>query len=170
MTIKNAIDRINWRFGKGGWYNNESDLDAVNTLIRAVSNKKNAQIDNNELIIKLYIFAFGNELKKYNTSIGDPIFQKEFHKKFNRPLEIIIKEFQLYLNDVDQKNLLKKYGFSDTDYFSTSIDEDNNDLMVIDRILKNEFDKKILLGNNSFEAIKTHLLTQATQFMDDYVQ
>lgn len=76
---------------------------AFNSLLSFIENLESKFLDNNIPFVNLYAFALSHFLKKYNTSIDNPIPHRKVHDIIDRPLENIISEI------TDQQNMRLKY-------------------------------------------------------------
>lgn len=169
MKTKDAIERIRWRM-LNSWKCNQTDMDAFNTLIDAVSNKSTEHIKNNELEAKMYILAYGYYLKFSDKTVFDLISQKEFHKLFNRPLESFIRDFQKDLNDSGQYKLLEKNNIQSTHPCIASPSQDQKDLEKLNAVLDDKMENNKLFGQVwEYDVVEKNLLTQIAQFLEDVV-
>jgi len=99
MTLKKAIDRLSWRFGKCKVINPvQEDLDAYNTMLDYIQDSNKEQLSKNLLFAKLYIAVYKRTIEHYNTNILDPIPQKELHKFLDKPIEWHYENFCEFLN------------------------------------------------------------------------
>lgn len=170
MSIADAINNLTWML-KNRWVTSEKDIESFNTLIRFVNYKNSEQIKNNELKAKLYILSYGNYLKTFDTTKVDSIFQKEFHKLFDRPLSHFITDFQKDLNDREQYKLLKSKEFNMEHPLIVKDNQNRKDTEILYNILQNEDEKKTLFGQSwKYGVVENNLLSQINQFLDDYVQ
>jgi len=100
MTIKKAVERITWRLSNG-WKANQNDLDAVNFIVDFVNVQNKKQIDDNQLIAKLYIYAYSSYLKHFRATVFDDIPRRELFKMLDRPIEVLIQRFTSDLNTTE---------------------------------------------------------------------
>lgn len=142
MIITKAVDRFVWRFSKDTSYNkwkvNESDLEALNTIIDFVKNKHKQQLQANQLFAKLYVMVYAQFLQRYNATVFDDIPQVELHKLLDKPLSVFIQRFTDRLNDSELYSLLDELNIkhpstttkeekdSETDRLSNAIQEQEN--------------------------------------------
>lgn len=98
-NINEALERIRWRFQKGGWKTNLDDLNAFNVIVEYVNNQRALNVNQNIPFAKLFIWAYADMLKKYNATVFDNIPQKAVSKMLDRDLEEYYQRFTQMLND-----------------------------------------------------------------------
>lgn len=111
MDFDTAINRITWRFQECQtiWVN-DKDIDAVNKIIDFVNLKQDRDFINNQYLAKLYAHVFFDLLKKYNTTIDNPIPHREIHRILNSPLKNTISNITSHLNFHYKYQMLSNAG------------------------------------------------------------
>lgn len=99
MTLNQAVSRLSWRFSrKGSQTFTEADIQALNRILEYINTTQEKILSENLLFAKLYMAVYKRTIEHYNTSVMDPIPQKELHKFLDRPIEWHYQNFTDYLN------------------------------------------------------------------------
>lgn len=114
MNIKQAINRIFWRFGGNGntkpFPVNQGDVDAFNSINEYFEATQAKQYEGSELFAKLYIHLFTQNLEHYKTTVYDNEIRKKIGAILEKPLFQLIEELQESLNQSELYTLLKDTG------------------------------------------------------------
>lgn len=114
MDIRQALNRIGWRFGGNGNKNpfpvNEKDLQAYNTIVKVVKEHQEQQFKQNELFAKLYIFVYMRFISKMETTVMDNEPRKALFKILERPIDRWVEDFRNEMNDSERYSSLKSAG------------------------------------------------------------
>ncbi|MCK0114978.1 hypothetical protein [Gelidibacter sp. F63206] len=169
MTINKAIKKILWRVTGNGWTATEDDITAINSIIDYINMENASHTLNNELEFKLYVISFMDSLIIQNTSVFDPIHQKEFHKRIGRSKECIIDDLRKLLNNIAQNQIIADRDIS-TEHPMTVSDEINKkDLIKLNDAIKNPIEKAMLFGDVwSFKKVIINMTNMYNQFKEDY--
>lgn len=89
MNTTTAIQILSRKMTKASGQERE----AFNYLIDFIGGKHKDIIRDNQLFGKLYIYLYGEFIKHYQTTVFDPIPQKELHRILDRPIKTIVEEF-----------------------------------------------------------------------------
>lgn len=99
MNMNKAISRLTWRFKTNKpFLPSQEDINALNDVIEYVGVKEKQQLIDNQLFGKMYIYLYMEFLRHYETTVFDPIPQKELHKLLDKPLKAIVSDFVGVLN------------------------------------------------------------------------
>ena len=106
MKIKEAINRIYWRFGGNDNSHpfpvNEKDVEAYNVLAKVVEENQKQQFRNNELFAKLFIFTYKRMFELEGGNIMDQGMtakRRKIYHLLQKPVPQLIEEFKDMLND-----------------------------------------------------------------------
>ena len=110
--LKKAAERLIWRLKpdeKGEFKSftpNKNDIESLNCILNWINNQKKDTLKNNQLFAKLYILGLTNIIRHQETTIFDPIPQKELSKILDYPLSSFYKSFteDLYNNQLLKLN------------------------------------------------------------------
>ena len=111
MNINKAIEHFKWSL-QNKWKPTETDVEAINSIIKFTKEKHEKQYNDNQLFGKLYIYVLGEYINFYKSSVQSDLPQKELHKLLDRPINQIISEFTTKANDAERYLRLKEAGLS----------------------------------------------------------
>lgn len=121
MTIEKAVSRIGWRFSELKPFTpNQGDIEAYNFIVDYVEQKQQRQINDNQLLGKLYVYLIDKFCDYYDCQIYDPTPQKEINKLLSSNLRHLVVDLTDNLNTKEleyhlkEKNTLE--GFEKTTY------------------------------------------------------
>lgn len=145
--IKKAASRLKWRFRKekGSFKSftpNDNDIEALNCILNWINNQKKETLNNNQLFAKLFIYHLTMIIRHYQTTVLDPIPQKELSKLLSYPLEHFYKAFESDLYENQLQKLLGK-------------DSDKNE------IIKDYIEQKDLYRRDFISGQLNHMITEA---------
>ena len=161
MTIKKAVDNIVWKLSNV-WKSTQKDEDSINTIRRFVYDKHKEQINNYELLAKLYIFVYQEFLRNHNTTVFNSVPQKELNKLIDRPIEEFIKDFTKSQNDIEQRLYFKELGIEEKHPALKTLEEKAKDLEKL-----KDFNKDRLFGTVwKVEDIQPQLINQINSVID----
>lgn len=92
MDISKAVQHLRRKVGLNK-YSSDYDKECMQAVIDYVNKKQIENIVDNQLFGKLYIYLYGQFIKHYQTTVFDPIPQKELHKILDKPVRVIVQEF-----------------------------------------------------------------------------
>ncbi|BFP41172.1 hypothetical protein FGF1_20170 [Flavobacteriaceae bacterium GF1] len=142
MDFNDAAKRLIWRFQNFDTIRvNESDILAINKMVDFINLRQKQDFANHKYLINLYAFLLGYFIKKYNTTISNPLPHSELHKLMKRPLDHIIKEIAEDMNFRLKYQLLENAGVRLGTHPSLLTEEEKeNNVKNIGKLLE--------LGNN----------------------
>lgn len=94
MNSTEAIQILSRKMSKAS----TQEREAFNYLIDYISVKHREVILDNQHFGKLYIYLYGQFIKHYETTLFDPIPQKELHKILDTPIRNLVTNF---VNDIN---------------------------------------------------------------------
>lgn len=110
--VKKAGNRLLWRFNSGKPFTpNESDIDALHSVLDWINRNESANVNGNQLFAKLYIYYLTDHLRKYESTVFNSDLTKELNRRLATPVEMFYKAFvkDLHLNQL-QKLLESSVG------------------------------------------------------------
>jgi hypothetical protein len=121
MTIEKAVSRIGWRFNncffdKNGnkrdrsmpFVPDKEDLDCYNHIVDYVEQKQKNQINDNQLMGKLYVYLIDKFCDYYHCDLYDQTPQKEINKLLNSNLRHLVSELTDKLNQKELEHHIKE--------------------------------------------------------------
>jgi len=119
MKIKQALNRVFWRFGgnnnKHPFPVNQDDVDSYNAIEDYITKKEKEQFTNQELFAKLYIYLYMKILENEKTTIMDLHARKKIYNLLKKPMAQVIQDFTQSLNDSEAYSLLDSLGVDSSD-------------------------------------------------------
>ncbi len=113
MTLDKSVNRLSWQFSRGVSFKpTQTDVDALNTIFEWISSQKNISLLNQGLFAKLYILKLNETLLKYDSTIFEPLVQKEVSRILALPIETFYQSFHTSLHHNQLKKLNLKDGFT----------------------------------------------------------
>ena len=113
MTLDKSVNRLSWQFSRGVSFKpNQTDVDALNTIFGWISSQKEISLLNQGLFAKLYILKLNETLLKYDSTIFEPLIQKEVSRVLDLPIETFYQSFHKSLHHNQLKELNLKDGFT----------------------------------------------------------
>lgn len=85
----------------------KANTEAFNRLVDFVLEKKETQLQVNNLFTKVFIMLWINNLEKYDAELTDKIVLKELYKHIDKPMEYHINLLCKKANDLEQIKLFK---------------------------------------------------------------
>jgi hypothetical protein len=141
-NIEKAIKKFQWRFRKNekgefiSFKPTYDDVLAINSLLTWINNQKKKTIENNQILAKLLIYQYIQNIRFYETTVVTDFnfAQKDLSKVLSKPLESFYQSFYRDIHD-NQLNKLVKYK-----NINNEIDEkieriEKGDLIVDDFLL-----------------------------------
>ncbi|TNJ44520.1 hypothetical protein KFZ70_00630 [Tamlana fucoidanivorans] len=170
MKIINAINRIKFRVNNKHWKANETDKQAINTIIEFVNQKHKNQINANELLAKLYIHHYSYLNRKYRSNIYDELPIKELHKLLEMPLAVHIQKFTDELNSLEVENLFIKNGISTKEHPATKAkcQKEKETDKLMQSIIREENKDALFLNTWDVSLVKDLLISQINSFLNTY--
>ena len=111
MQVEKAINRLVWRFENFEIIRvNKNDFDAMDSLVDFVNSLQNRPFDSNLYFSRLYAYTLLTLLRKYNTTVDNPIIHRKIRELLDTPFERLIAEITEHTNDILRYNLLEKAG------------------------------------------------------------
>ena len=109
MKLKDAIQRIQWRFSTAKQFTpNQNDADAFNLILSYINNSVKKEVNENELFAKLYVKI----LTDYLTCLANDVdaSQKAINQTLQKPLIELYKDFQNKYNGYAFNDFLMSNG------------------------------------------------------------
>ncbi|WP_188439745.1 hypothetical protein [Planktosalinus lacus] len=161
-TIKQALERIKWRFENGKFIPNDNDCNALNFIVDWINNEKKQIVKDNVLLTKCYVLLLEHETIKFQeVNFASKQLNKKLHKV---DLEQIFEEFRDYLNLLEYQTFLKKHGLK-INHPAEMTDEER---LIEKNILKEhqaEFMRATVTGKWTTEQIKLAIINQLTELI-----
>ena len=114
MDIKQALNRIYWRFGgnnnKQPFPVKQEDIDAFDEIAKTIKEHQEQQYKQNELFAKLYIFVYMRFIEKMGATVNDKEPRKAMFKILEKPIEHWVWEFKDAMNDSEMYKTLEDAG------------------------------------------------------------
>lgn len=114
MKIKEAVNRIYWRFGgdnnKNPFPVNEKDIEAYQSIKNYVAEKEKEQFHDHQHFAKLFIFTYKRifEIEGGNImDIGMTAKRRKIYRLLEKPIHQLIQEFTDMLNETKQYELIE---------------------------------------------------------------
>lgn len=125
--LKKAVGKLKWRFRKDDKNNfksftpNQNDVEALNCIMNWINNQKKETLNDNKLFAKLYIYHLTMNIRHFETTVLEPIPQKDLSKILSYPLEHFYKSFEMDLynnqlnglleatDDIEQLEIIQSY-------------------------------------------------------------
>lgn len=174
MKIREAIQRIGWRFGGNGNKNpfpvNENDIEAFNALSQYVEETQKQQYEANELFAKLFILVYAKMVEHYKTDILDDIPRKSIYALLKKPLPSIIDDFKDRLNDWTRSAVMENLTGEKQKHPSLQTEEEKqSSLKALESHLIDENNKvDYLHGAWEYEAVEACLIAEVNQAINLY--
>lgn len=173
MRIKEAIQRIGWRFGEAAkksnksFVINQSDIDAINTMAEYYEKTSSENYQKNELMFKMYIWHRVEMMKHYSEDIFGLVAQKQLTETLLKPVSAFLNRFTAYLNEKEYKVLTEKISPVKTPYFMLSEKDRNKSMENLQKMLKENPDLfKTVTGTHfTTEEIQDNLITEFNQLI-----
>lgn len=109
MKLKDAIQRLQWRFGNNKQFlPNQNDADAFNLILDFINSSVKKDVLENELFAKLYVKMLTDYLTCLNNDVDAS--QKAISQTLNKPLEVLYLEFKNRFNTYAFNNFLIDQG------------------------------------------------------------
>lgn len=109
MKLKDAIQRLQWRFGNNKQFlPNQNDADAFNLILDFINSSVKKDVIENELFAKLYVKMLTDYLTCLNNDVDAS--QKAISQTLNKPLEALYLEFKNRFNTYAFNNFLIDQG------------------------------------------------------------
>ena len=163
MTLKNAIDRLYFRLKNGMPKANQTDLDAVNTIVDTINDMQKETIKENIPFTKMYVYLFGLLLDKYQDLY---LAQNELNRILDTPTLEIYHKFTDKLNHVELKTFLKSKNI---ELKHPALESDNEREQTLEILTKHE---NVFLahayGIRDFDEVRQHLNTQTALAFNKY--
>mgnify|MGYP003653475861 CR=1 FL=1 len=103
--IKNAINRLGWRFGGNGNKNpfpvNEADINAYNNISDYIEQAEKKQFEANHLFAKMYIFIFMRVLENEKSTVYNNTARRRIGNILSMPIEQLVENLAESLNDTE---------------------------------------------------------------------
>ena len=163
--IKQALNRIYWRFGGNGNTNpfpvNEKDIEAFNTLSDYVDKTQKEQFNSSELFAKMYIFVSQAMMESSGGTVLDNITRKRIGDILKKPLSQVFKEFTDYLNESEKYGFLSELKIpnkhpqlrtdQENETVSTTVKKIANSQELTDRLTKDVFSNEFVIESMTAE-------------------
>jgi len=175
MNIEKAVDNLKWRISdtwKKRDINSLSDnakklmereFNSIGEVIKYVNAKESKQINNNELLAKLYIHFFTEYAKKNQYPI------KEMHRLLSLPLSVHIQNYTNKLNDVECENLFSDYNLSKEHPATIPQEIKDKETDILQHAVKDKENADRLFRNVwNPETVKELLYNQINHFLNTY--
>lgn len=111
--VKQALNRIFWRFGGNGNNNpfpvNQADLDALQELIDYFEQAQKQQFEANQLFAKLYIANMMRIMDVEGSTVFDTTAKRRIGAVLKKPISQLIEELTESLNDSDKYALISSF-------------------------------------------------------------
>lgn len=145
--IKKAAGKLKWRFRKEkGNYKpftpNDNDIEALNCILNWINHQKKETLNNNQLFAKLYIYHLTMNIRYFETTVLDPIPQKDLSRLLNMPIHLFYEAFE-------------------TDLYGNQLNKILNNSENINEILKEHIEQKTLYPREMIESQLNHMITEA---------
>ena len=99
MRLEQGVQRLRWRFSNNTSFKpNQTDLEAMNTILGWISSQKEISVLNQSLFAKMYIYQLIKEIRHNGTTIFDNHNQKEVSRMLSIPLEVYYERFHFDLH------------------------------------------------------------------------
>lgn len=163
MTIKDALQRIKWRFTNGKFEPNQNDIDAFIFIVEWINREKKDIRKENDLFARLYTYALTNEILFYK----DLDFAvKNLKDQLKKPTYDHYQYFHKILNGIEFSNFQKEKGICQKHTMLLTADEENLNKHIISQNQK-EFEK-YLNGIWQYEDVEQNLNNQITECVNKY--
>lgn len=172
MNIETAINRISWRFKNENIKVNESkiiindtDIEAVDFLVKWINNQKQETLKDNLLFGKLYVYALVNELEFYkDISFSNRKLQDVLKEPIESHYEKIVKD----LNRLEYNKFCRSVGII-TDHMEkmTLNQEQENQQQILIKQHQKEL-QKYIIGVWSVDSVYKSLNNQITECLNKY--
>jgi len=172
MNIETSINRISWRFKNENIKINESkiiindaDIEAVDFLVKWISNQKQEILKDNLLFGKLYVYALVNELEFYkDISFSNRKLQDVLKEPIESHYEKIVKD----LNRLEYNKFCRSVGII-TDHMEkmTLNQEQENQQQILIKQHQKEL-QKYIIGVWSVDSVYKSLNNQITECLNKY--
>jgi hypothetical protein len=143
-TPEQAIKHFHFKISKH-WKATETDAQAFKVLKNFVVKKQNEQVQDHELFAKLYVFAYGEFLKRYKSTVFDILPQKELNKFVLRPFTDFLQDFTDLLNVSDQYKIISDLNILKT--HPALIKNSDAETDILEKALKNDETNDAFMGN-----------------------
>ncbi|MEX1383697.1 hypothetical protein [Lutibacter sp.] len=173
MKIKEAQNRIFWRFGGNGNKNpfpiNETDIEAFNTISDYIEEKEKNQINDYELFAKLYIVLLKQQLQHYKTTVFDGIPRNGIQRVLDKPLYQLVDEFKDFLNQSEMYTLFREAGDDLKHPIYVSNDEKEKTIGNVQELLKSPKNAlKMNLSVWDFETVKDNIESEINNAINTF--
>lgn len=112
MKLKDAIQRLQWRFSQGKAFTpNPNDIEALNGIIEYINGTVKKEVNENEMFAKLYVKI----LTDYLTCLANDVdaSQKAINQTLQKPLIQLYDEFRSKYNGYAFNDFLLANGIPD---------------------------------------------------------
>lgn len=108
MQVEKAMQRLIWRFEKFPLIKvNERDLDAMDTMVDYFNHLSEEKYLANTHFSKLYAHTLNELIKKYETTIDNPMVHRELHRILDTPFSLIAYHLTENMNDKVRESILE---------------------------------------------------------------
>lgn len=111
--VDKAVKRLIWRLSpkeNGNYFKfepNESDFNALKSILGSLDRNKKINIANNTLFAKLYIYHLTMNIRHFETTVLNSYPEKELKRMLDKPLEMFVQSFYNDLHNNQLNKLLK---------------------------------------------------------------
>lgn len=141
MKIDKAINRFTWRLTEGGFKGNQTDEDAINTIIEFVNESRKETLNENQLLAKLFIEVWKRTLKIQKKRVFDKEATRWILEAFEFSIQQHIEMFTKELNEQEIDFKLNDLGINNSQHplvFKTNHPKEQK--KEVDLLVKNHQD------------------------------
>ena len=131
LKLKDALQRIGWRFTQGKPFTpNQNDVDSFNKIVEFVNLSIKETVNENELFSKLYIYCLMNEVMFYKDI---DYANRHLNALIKKPFEYHYEMFKSRLNDTYMQNFSNSIGLNTKHAALQSDDEREADKVLLNQ-------------------------------------
>ncbi len=164
MKLKEAIQRISWRFTSGKSFTaNDNDAQALNSIMDFIDSTTVETVKENELFAKLFVYTLTHEIQFYS----DLDFGlAKMNDVLKTPIENLYANFHKNLNNMEFMLYSKRIGISQ-EHPLMGLNTDENGERICDKddaiISNNQAElAKYIKGKWDYDDVKNNLNTSIT--------
>ena len=143
-TPEKALKHFHFKLSNS-WKASKADVESFEIIKNFIVKKQKEQQHDYELFAKLYIFAYGEFLKKYKSTVFDVVPQKELNKFVLRPLSSFLSDFTELLNVSDQYKIISDLNILKT--HPALVKDKKAETEVLMQAIKDKKKEDAFLGN-----------------------
>jgi len=162
MEIDKAINRLSFLIQKGYKANN-TDADALNSIIDYVNKQREENLNNHEMFAKIYINAFTNDLIRSDGNYQ--LCADSLRMVLKKPLNSIYDTFHNEINTIEFTKISNKLGICNKHPILKTPEENASDQKIIK---ENAKDLTKALSHYNKKDVYSRLNTLINNLIEDY--